>query len=80
MAGNRRDLGKPTVREARIERRRAKLNRQLAKAHNPRDRIAVAANYYRSALVIKPDAAVAELMVERLVQAADDLLTEGGDR
>jgi len=73
MVGKRRESGRPQVRHARPARRRATLNVRLAQTHEPRDRVALAAGYLRSALSLHPDADVAETAVTHLIEAADRL-------
>jgi len=74
MAGKRRGTTTPLVRTARPERRRAALNVRLAQAHDPKQRVALAAEYLRSALAIHPDPTAAEAAVTSLIETADRLL------
>jgi hypothetical protein len=73
MAGKRREAGKPLIKDVRGERRRAVLNVKLARTHSPRDRVALAADYLRGALLLQPDPNAAEEAVTRLIEAADRL-------
>ncbi|OLT12964.1 hypothetical protein BJF79_03425 [Actinomadura sp. CNU-125] len=73
MAGKRRGTSTPLVRTARPERRRAALNIRLAQAHDPKQRVALAAEYLRSALAIHPDHTTAETAVTHLIETADRL-------
>lgn len=73
MAGKRRGAGRPYQRRSRPERRRSALNVELAAAHDSRARVALAADYLRSALALHPDPATAEEAVNLLIQAADRL-------
>lgn len=78
MAGKRRDKGKPTRRTLRLTWRKRRLNDQLAATPDPADRVAIAADHYRSALRVSPDAAGAEQVVELLVDAGDRLYQQAG--
>lgn len=80
MAGHRRKAGKPMVRHARPERRRANLDTALAAAQTPQDRVALAADHLRSALALNPDEQVADQVVERLRAAADRLHDQREER
>lgn len=71
MAGKRRGTTTPLVRTARPARRRAALNVRLAQAHDPKQRVALAAEYLRSALAIHPDPITAETAVTYLIETAD---------
>ena len=78
MAGSRRKSGNPTRRTLRWTWRKQRLNDQLAAAPNPADRVAIAADHYRSALRVNPDPAGAEQVVELLVDAGDRLYQQAG--
>jgi hypothetical protein len=75
MAGKRRDTERPMKRHARPARRRAAVNNRLAQTHDPLQRLSYALDYLRGALTLNPDPAVAEEVVTRLIQSADDLYT-----
>lgn len=73
MAGKRRAEGRPMRRSLRLTHRKKRLAQQLAEAATPQDRVAIAADHYRSALAVHPDPAGAERVVEQLVEAGDRL-------
>lgn len=73
MAGKRRDTERPMKRHAQPARRRAAVNNRLAQTHDPLQRLSYALDYLRGALTLNPDPAVAEEVVTRLIQSADDL-------
>ena len=73
MVGKRRETGALRVKDARPLRRRANLNVRLAQTHEPRERVAMAAAYLRSALALNPDPAVSEAVVTHLIETADRL-------
>lgn len=82
MAGKRRDKGRPMRRTLRLTHRTRRLNEELAVTSDPRDRVMVAVNHYRSALAVCPDPDGAERIVQELVRAGDRLYArkEGGAR
>lgn len=73
MAGQRRGTGKSTIRVAREQRRTRNVNDRLGATQDPKERIGIAADHYRSALAVNPDAAAAELVVEYLIDKANEL-------
>lgn len=73
MAGHRRAEGRPMRRTVRAERRKERLNTLLAATQDPRTRVAIAADHYRSALAVHPDPDGAERIVALLVEAGDRL-------
>lgn len=80
MVGKRSETGAAKVRDARPVRRRASVNKRLAKVNDPRERIAIASGYLRSALALHPDPAVAEIAVTSLLEAADRLFGRKGEK
>lgn len=79
MVGRRSESGSARVRDSRPVRRRASLNKRLAMVSDPRERVAIASGYFRSALAVNPDPAIAEIAVTQLVEAADRLLRRKGE-
>lgn len=73
MAGKRREDGRPTRRVGRVRRRMDRLNQALAATTDPRERVMIAADHYRSALAAHHDAASAERVVTLLVEAGNQL-------
>jgi hypothetical protein len=73
MAGKRRSDGKPTRRVGRVHRRMARLNEALAATSDPRERVVIAADHFRSALAAHHDADSAERIVTLLVEAGNQL-------
>jgi hypothetical protein len=73
MAGKRREDGRPTRRVGRVRRRMDRLNQALATTTDPRERVMIAADHYRSALAAHHDAASAERVVTLLVEAGNQL-------
>ena len=82
MAGKRRAAGRPMRRTLRLTYRVKRLNEELAATSDPRDRVMVAVNHYRSALAVFPDPEGAERIVQELVMAGNRLYArkEGGPR
>lgn len=80
MAGKRRAEGRPMRRTLRLTHRVRRLNEELAATSDPRDRVMVAVNHYRSALAVFPDPEGAERIVQELVKAGNRLYErkEGG--
>lgn len=74
MAGQRRADGKPTRRVGRVKRRMERLNQALAATVDPRERVTIAVDHYRSALAAHHDPASAERVVTLLVEAGNQLL------
>lgn len=73
MAGKRRADGKPTRRVGRVHRRMERLNTALAATTDPRERVMIAADHFRSALAAHHDPASAERAVTFLVEAGNQL-------
>ncbi|TYK45121.1 hypothetical protein [Actinomadura decatromicini] len=82
MAGKRRADGKPTRRVNRVHRRMERLNQALAATTDPRERVVIAADHYRSALAAHHDQASAERVVTFLVEAGNRLFIQsiGADK
>ena len=75
MAGSRRD-GRPTRRVGRVHRRMNRLNQALAATTDPRERVVIAMDHYRSALTATPDPDAAERIVTLLVEAGNQLFIQ----
>ena len=76
MAGKRRADGKPTRRVNRARVRMDRLNQALGATHDPRVRVAIAVDHFRSAFAVHPDPISAEQVVQFLVDAGNRLYTK----
>jgi hypothetical protein len=75
MAGRRQESGKPLRRVMSAEKRRARLDAELAGLTDPRDRVNAAADYVRAALAQRPGSERdAEAVVDDLISAGDRIL------
>lgn len=76
MAGSRRQDGRPTRRVGRVHRRMNRLNQALATTTDPRERVVIAMDHYRSALTAHPSPDSAERIVTLLVEAGNQLFIQ----
>lgn len=74
MAGQRKGTGKPLKWVNSAQRRRAKLEEELQRLSDPRDRVFIAADYVRAALSTRTDAEAAERVVAVLTREGDRIL------
>lgn len=75
MAGRRRGTGRPLRSVLKLERRRRALDAELAAAQTPAQQVAVSYDYFRGALIARPDLApdAAATVVRVLIGHADHL-------
>lgn len=77
MAGHRKGTGKPLRRISSFERRRARLNAELAATTDLRDRVVIAADFVRTLLAQHPNEEEADQVVRDLIAAGERIYEQG---